>query len=416
MPKRIHEDHKHFRDVIKGRARQELSRLRKSADFVRQRPDGSRFRITVPGIEQPHIVFGDNGKGVGRGKGEKGKVVGRDPKPGEKGERAGEGHEGGMTVGVDLDEFLNFLQEELELPDMKPKPNQTFEEIKIRYNDISRIGPESLRHTRRTMMEAMKRLACSGDLNKLHMLPGMNVPVPLITPINQDKRYRQYQEEKIPSSNALIFFARDSSGSMDKFRTDIVSDMAWWIDIWIQKFYKRTERVYVIHDSLAEEVSRDKFYGYSGGGGTMCSSPFKMIADILENRFPADQYNIYIFYFSDGDNWGNDDNHKIVELLKGPLGPDIVNMVGFTEICPYGFGDSTLKQYMDKELKIVDHVSTLSGYEHVRTTYIGQNPDSDSKSATSSGGWGAEPLDEKERNQQIVRAIKDIIGKERVFK
>lgn len=409
MAKRINEDHKHFRDIVRGRTRKELGRLVKGGGFLRQRPDGNRFRVSVPGIEQPHFVHGDNGKGVGRGPGGKGDVVGRDPQPGQNpGQGAGEEHVGGITVGVDLDEFLKFLREELELPDMKPKPNQTFEEIKIRYNDISRIGPESLRHTRRTMMEAMKRLAASGELSKMHMLPGMNIPMPLITPINSDKRYRQYQEEKIPSSNALVFFARDCSGSMDDFRCDIVSDMAWWIDLWIQRYYDKTERVYIVHDTEAEEVSRDKFYGYREGGGTMCSSPFKLISEILENRYPPEKYNIYIFYFSDGDNWGGNDNKKIVDMMQTSLGPDVVNMIGFTEICPYGgFNNGTLKAYLDSELKINENVSKRSGFEHVRTALIA--------SKTASDAWGAPPMGEEERNEQIIQAIKAIIGKERVY-
>jgi len=404
IPKRIHEDHKMFRDVVSGRTRQELRRLMKSGGFLRNRPDGSRFRVSVPGIEQPFFVHGGSDKGIGRGKGDKGKVVGREPMEGDgNGGQAGQEHADGINVGVDLDEFLKMLKAELGLPDMKPKPNQTFDEIKIRYNHISRIGPESLRHTRRTMLQAMKRLACSGELEKLHMLPGMTTPVPLITPINADKRYRQYQEEKIPSSNALIFFVRDCSGSMDDYRCDIVNDMSWWMDLWIQRYYARTESVYIIHDTDAEETSREKFYTYRQGGGTMCSSPFKLIAEILENRYPPQQYNVYIFYFSDGDNWGGDDNEKIVKLMEKELGPDIVNMIGFTEICPWGgFGEGTLKGYLDQKLRVKSNIATKSGFEHVRIAGIGTE--------------GSGNLSEEDRNSQVIDAIKAIIGKERVYK
>ena len=48
---------------------------------------------------------------------------------------------------------------------------------------------------------------------------------------------KQYNIIKKPSSNAVIFFARDWSGSMDQYKCDIVSDMSWWIDIWIKRFY-----------------------------------------------------------------------------------------------------------------------------------------------------------------------------------
>jgi len=412
MPRRIQEDHKHFRDVVGGRTRKELKRLTKSGGFIKQRPDGGRIRVNVTGIEQPRFLHGDNGqKALGRGEGEEGDVVGYEPGDG-KGNKAGDQHVDGITVGVDLDEFLKFLKDELQLPEMKPKPNQTYEEIKIRYNDISRMGPESLRHTRRTMLEAAKRLAATGELQKLHLLPGTTVPMPLITPINSDKRYRQYQEEKIPSSNAVIFFIRDCSGSMDDFRCDVVSDMSWWIDIWIKQYYDRMERCYIVHDTDAEEVSKEKFYGYRGGGGTRCSSGFQLVADILENRFPPDQYNIYIFYFSDGDNWGGGDNNKIIDLMQKELGPEIVNMIGFTEICPYGSwgSEGTLKEYLDKSLGVKDHLATKAGYEHVRTALIAP------KANSGKSDYGSQPLGDEERDLQIIEAIKSIIGKEREYK
>lgn len=403
MPRRISEDHKHFRDVVSGRTRKELGRLVQTGGFIKNRPDGKKFRVNITGIDSPKFVYGKNPRqGISRGKGKEGDVVGYDPgNKGQNGNRPGDQHVDGITVGVELDEFLKFMQHELQLPDMKPKPNQTYEEVKIRYNDISRMGPESLRHTRRTMLEATKRLAATGELQKLHNLPGTTVPMPLITPINSDKRYRQYQEEKIPCSNAVIFFIRDCSGSMNKFRCDIVSDMSWWIDLWIKQYYERMERCYIIHDTEADEVSKEKFYGYTGGGGTRCSSGFQLASDIIENRYPPEKYNIYIFYFSDGDNGGDHDNNKIVKLLQSNLGPEAVNMVGFTEICPYGWGGYTLKEYIDNNLK---------QEEHIRTAKIA--PENDNGRPY----WDNDIMADEERNQKIVDAIKAIIGKERVFK
>ena len=133
------------------------------------------------------------------------------------------------------------MQNDLELPDLLPKENGTFEEIKIKYNSISLNGINALRHTRRTMLQALKRLCSTGEIDKLHCVPGIKDPVKLITPINADKRYRQYKEIKIESSNALIIYARDGSGSMDESKCDIVSDMCWWIDCWIKRFYAKTE-------------------------------------------------------------------------------------------------------------------------------------------------------------------------------
>ena len=400
MPRRIEEDHKEFMDVYSGRIRKNLRKFIKNGSIFRSRGKGEKIRITIPRIDIPHIVFGDTGEGVGRGKGKDGDVIGKDPQGNEPGgHEAGEDHSDGITVDISMEEVLNFLQEELALPNLKPKPADTYEEIKIKYNDIARTGPESLRHNRRTMLQALKRMAASGELDKLHMIPGFAEPVRVITPINSDRRYRQYKEIRIPASNAVIFFARDGSGSMDQTKCEIVSDMSWWIDVWIRHFYDRVERVYIWHDTIAEEVDENKFYNYRYGGGTYCSSAFKLIAHQLESRYPPEKWNIYVFYFSDGENWGND-NTKLVETIEKSLPPEIANFVGITQVLAWHY-DNSLKHYVDTNLEA----------PNVKTTEIGNSPEEDEDNKRQPwGGWGQPSLSEEERNKQIKEAIIELLG------
>lgn len=348
MPRRIQGDHREFIDVIEGKVRKELKRLRNNGQIVGMRPKGGRFTISAPTIDMPHIVCGDNGDGVGRGPFKKGDVVKRAPKKGngegegEDGEgEAGDEHAEGIQVSIDAAEMFQWLGEDLELPEMKKKPVDTFEDIKYVYNDISKIGPRSLRHPRRTLLEALKRMSMTGELDNLHMLPGCTEPMRLITPINSDQRYRQYKEVKIPSSNAVIFFARDCSGSMDDHRCEVVSDIAWWIDGWIRRFYEKVERCYLVHDTESMEVDEKKFYRYRQGGGTTCSSAFKHITELMENRFPPQKFNIYIFYFTDGDN-SSSDNGKLLDTLKA-FNPSDINMIGITQINPWNTSENLFK-------------------------------------------------------------------------
>lgn len=394
MPKRIQEDHKKFIDVVSGRTRKELKRLIKSGSIVRQRPKGGKVTISIPQIDIPHFVHGDTGEGIGRGPGKEGDVIGRDPQPG-KGNKAGDQEGEGIKIQLDLDDVLAFMEEELRLPPMKPKPNETFEEVKIKYNDISKVGLNSLRHTRRTMKEALKRLAMGGKLDKLEMVPGASVPMRVITPIKQDFRYRQYREIKIPASNAVIFFARDCSGSMDDMRCDIVSDMSWWIDCWIKKFYKKVERCYYVHDTRAQEVTEEAFYTYRYGGGTQCSSAFDVIAQQLENRFPPQKYNIYVFYFTDGDNWDGD-NDRVAKIIKEKLGPNAVNLVGITQVCSWNYNDS-VKQFIDSKL-----TNGELDKNQTRTANIG--------STDSSGMYTSPTMTEEDRNTQIFDAIRKLLS------
>lgn len=393
MPRRIDEDHKDFHDVYSGRKRKELKKFIHNGNIFRNRGKNGKIIVTIPKIDIPHIVYGSGGSGVGRGKGEKGDVIGKDDEGG-KGSGAGQGKGDGIDISVDLDEILRFMQEELQLPDMKPKPSDTYEEVIKKYNNISLVGPESLRHTKKTLMQALKRQCSDGSINKLHTIPGVAQPIRLITPINSDKRYRQFNEIHIPASNAVIFFARDGSGSMDQYKCDIVSDMSWWIDVWIRKFYKKVERCYIWHDTEAKELDEQKFYKHRYGGGTTCSSALKLMSKIIENRFNPRKWNIYIFYFTDGDNWG-DDNNQFCHMLEQDFKPDMVNLFALTQILPYQY-NGTVKQAVDSK---VGHIS------NIRTTSI----------ESDAAGYGA-TMSDSERDLKVRDAIMEILGKEKVKK
>jgi uncharacterized sporulation protein YeaH/YhbH (DUF444 family) len=393
MTRRIDEDWTDFRRIIGGRFREALKKFFRTSRFVTARGKNGKISITVPKIDIPHIVYGDSDDGIGRGPGEKGDVIGRDPQEGDP--QAGQEEGEGIIINITMEEILAFMQEELQLPDLKPKPNQTYEDIRIKYNDIALTGPESLRHNRRTMLQALKRMAASGELDKLHMIPGFKDPVKLITPINSDKRYRMYKEIRIPSSNAVIMFGRDGSASMDQYKCDIVSDMCWWIDVWIRRYYEKVERCYFWHDTVAQEVDEDKFYKYRYGGGTTCSTCPKLMAKQFENRFPPEKWNIYCFYFTDGENWG-DDNEIYVEMLKKEFPPEICNLFAVTQVLCWNYNGS-LKKYLD------DAMVTAPNY---RSASIG-----DEKTPDFTGGiWSTPSLSNDDRNDQVRKAIRHLLG------
>ena len=384
MPRRIDSDHKDFQDVYGGIRRKELKKYIKNGTIFRSRGKNGKIVVTIPKIDIPHIVYGDSDDGVGRGKAEKGDVIGKDPQKGDGKGKAGQDAGDGMDIAVDLEEVLKFMQEELELPDMKPKPGDTYDQVIKKYNNISLVGPESLRHNVRTLKQALKRQCSDGSIHKLHQIPGFTNPVRLITPINSDKRYRQFSEIKLPSSNAVIFFARDGSGSMDQYKCDIVSDMSWWIDTWIRKFYDKVERVYVWHDTVAKEVDEKKFYKYRYGGGTTCSTALKLISKMFENRYNPIKWNIYLFYFTDGENWDND-NEVFCDVLEKEFGGNVVNMVGITQILPWQ-SENSLKQYVDDKC----------GNKNMRTTQIGSS---------------SRQMSDEERDAQIKNSIIELLGR-----
>ena len=156
-PRRIEEDHKDFIDVVSGKLRKALKKFIKSGQIVKSRGKRGKISISIPKIDIPQILYGDNGNGTGRGKGKDGDVIDKGKKGKGNGNGAGQDESEGITISLDLEEVLKFMQGELELPNLKPKVSDTFDEVKIKYNNISLVGPESLRHNRRTFLEALKR-------------------------------------------------------------------------------------------------------------------------------------------------------------------------------------------------------------------------------------------------------------------
>ena len=101
---------------------------------------------------------------------------------------------------------------------------------------------------------------------------------------------------------------------------EIVRIEAFWIDTWIKAHYQGIETVYIIHDAVAQEVDEHTFYHTRESGGTKISSAYELGDKIITKRYPPDQWNIYAFHFSDGDNWGDDIPHCI-EILTEKLLP-----------------------------------------------------------------------------------------------
>lgn len=366
MPHNIQEDHKEFQEIIGGKRQKELDRYIESGQIFGLRPDGrGKIQIPIKRIELPHIVFGEPQDGVGNGPGKPGDKIGEKEKDGKKGNKPGSQHGDGMNVDVNLDEIWRMMDAHLKLPHLKPKSTQTFEEIQIKYNGISRVGPNSLRHLRRTLKETLKRQIAMGTL-KYKMVPGSQKPVPVLIPDKNDFRYRQWNEIRKPSHNAAVFFVRDGSGSMDDLKCDIVSDITFWIDLWIRRFYKETRRFYIWHDTEAKEMSEYDFYHNRFGGGTLCAPALRLVEDMLRFRVPPEKWNIYIFYFGDGET-GTEDNKNFIKRLKDKLGPQNINMTGITEILYNGgmWGGTSLKADIDKAL-----ASGTLDKEFVRTASI----------------------------------------------
>jgi uncharacterized sporulation protein YeaH/YhbH (DUF444 family) len=176
---------------------------------------------------------------------------------------------------------------------------------------------------------------------------------PRVVPIREDKRYRAWNEVNLPEANAAIIYMMDVSGSMTDDQKDIVRTASFWLDTWLKSQYKGLERRYIIHDAAAKEVDEETFYHTRESGGTRISSAYKVAAELIERSFPPSEWNIYCFQFSDGDNWG-EDNERSLELLKRDILPH-VNLFCYGQVeSPYGSGEYIRSlDFADIETKLI---------------------------------------------------------------
>ena len=102
---------------------------------------------------------------------------------------------------------------------------------------------------------------------------------------------------------------------------EIVRIESFWIDTWLRSQYRNIESRYIVHDATAKEVDQHTFFHIRESGGTKISSAYELCSRLIDERFPPDEWNIYPFHFSDGDNWGGDDTRRCVELLEQKMLP-----------------------------------------------------------------------------------------------
>jgi uncharacterized protein len=353
----VEKDHSRFRQIVRGAVRENLREY--ISRGVIQGKEGNRtVNIPIPQIDIPRFRFrGEGESGVGQGQGEEGDAVGQGQQgdgggPGEAGDQPGE-HE--LEAEISVDELAQILGEELELPRIQPKGSATIEVVKRKTTGISRVGPESLRHFKRSYREALKRQIAAG-------LYDPDDPVIIIT--RDDKRYRSFKEDKSQESNAVIVYMMDVSGSMGEEQKQIVRIESFWIDTWLRHNYKGIHSRYIIHDARAREVDRDTFFRTKESGGTMISSAYSLCAEIIDNEYPVADWNIYPFHFSDGDNWSTDDTSKCLQLLNNRLLP-AANMFCYGQVrSPYGSGQfikDLQKGFPDTENVILSEIPDRDG-------------------------------------------------------
>jgi len=363
MVMKIDRDASRFKQIVRGKIRENLRKYVTHGEMI-GRKGNDLVSIPLPQLDVPHFRYGQNGRGgVGQGEGEIGQPIAAGDPDGE----GGEGQAGSdsaphvLEVDITLDELAAILGDELQLPRIEPKGKANIQQDKVRYTSVKRIGPESLRHKRRTYVEALKRQLTEGTYHYAE---------PRVVPYKDDRRYRSWEHVPEPIANAVIIYMMDVSGSMTDEQKEIVRTESFWIDTWLRSQYTGLERRYIIHDASAKEVDENTFYHTRESGGTRISSAYKVCQDLVKAKFDPAEWNIYCFQFSDGDNWG-EDNRAALSMLKADLLPKC-NLFCYGQVeSPYGSGEfyRVLEETFgdDHEALVLSEIENKDGiYESIK--------------------------------------------------
>lgn len=251
---------------------------------------------------------------------------------------SGEG-EDDFVFQISQSEFLEFMFEDLALPNMIKMQLSTDDSFSFKRAGISEVGSPNQINIVRSMRSAQaRRIALGGKKRKLRRKLREelaefieNTPKPYS---EKQKKTKLLLEEEIaalttrlealpyidefdlkfnlrvktpqPSPKAVMFCVLDVSGSMTQEIKDTAKRFFYLLYLFLNRSYEKIEVVFIRHHTQAEEVSEEDFFYSRETGGTVVSSALDLMADIIKDRYPPEQWNIYGAQASDGDNWQND--------------------------------------------------------------------------------------------------------------
>jgi sporulation protein YhbH len=285
----------------------------------------------IAGRCEYRFVYGDNVPGVGQG--------GDDVQPGQvvARERGKDGsQQSGDQPGVDyyetdvtLDELIEIMFEDLELPYMERKHLREIEiEHQSRRKGYRKKGVRVHLDKRRTARSRLKRRKATHRQEEERLESRFPFH-------NDDLVYTHKVIETRRESNAVVFCVMDTSGSMDTMKKYLARSFFFLLYQFLSTKYQRVETVFIAHHTEAREVTEEEFFHKGEAGGTFISSGYLRTLEIIQQRYHPSLWNVYVFHCSDGDNFETD---NAAALQAAGQIAEIANLFGYGEIKPLGSG------------------------------------------------------------------------------
>ena len=300
---------------VRAAVKESLPELLAGADLI-SRPGNRTVAVPVKFLEHARfrLLDSDTQTGAGQGKGQPGDVLRPAREEDDQRGQAGTGNgEIRFVVELKVDEIVDWLWEELKLPDLKPKRATALDEPDYVREGWDKRGARSRLDRRRTLKEAAKRHAVQDDALAI---------------INDDLRFRQLHRRSLPATNAAVVFALDVSGSMDEAPRRLAKQFFFFALQGIRRQYTKVETLFLAHAAQAWEFDESQFFQASSSGGTVSSSVARLAHEVLQSRYDPSRYNAYFFYASDGENAAED--REAARATLGELA-GLLNYAGYVE-------------------------------------------------------------------------------------
>lgn len=377
------------RELIQ-RSVQERMRTRSITDTQ----TGEKISIPIRDTHEPTFHHGSGGRVTHVLPGNKQFVVGDKIAKPHQGRGEGSGT-GASPDGESLDqfvfeitqqEFLDFLFEDMELPNLTKRQLAGLEDIKTRRAGYSYAGnPSNIDILRSMKAASSRRIALTASKKKqlraleaelealddkadpstairheleqrIHELQRLIERIPYLDEF--DIRYRRFEKLPVPRSQAVMFCLMDVSGSMDQASKDLAKRFFILLYLFLHRKYDKTEVVFIRHHTYAKEVDEKEFFYSRETGGTVVSTAIQLMGEIIAKRYPVSQWNIYAAQASDGDNWP-DDNPVCIELLTEIL--PLLQYYAYIEITHQGS-----RQLWETYTEIQSSFPKLFAMRHIR--------------------------------------------------
>ena len=180
----------------------------------------------------------------------------------------------------------------------------------------------------------LPKIECEDDLKKIMMLKKRldeQTKIGRQASSIREKHltYKVEDEKPNPAAKAVMVCKMDVSASMSQDDKNIAKTFFFVLYKFLLANYDETQVVFITHTTTAEEVPEEEFFYGKRSGGTIVSSCLEKELEIIKERFPLDEWNIYSAQASDGDNFSQD-NARVEQLMGEIL--EMVQASYFVEV------------------------------------------------------------------------------------